>query len=394
MSAGGFPLAMVYGIGLCLAGAVSNGAWPLPMKLLRGWEWENFWLCYTLCGTIILPWVLVGCTIPHFVEVYSGAPWRDVGLCALFGVGWGIGSVLFGICIDLLGSAITFSVVLGLTSCIGSLAPFVIDQRNDLRSTQALLNYGAIALVLIGLVFIAAAGIVKDKQQAAAAHAIDEALAMSDNLSVITRQQLRSIAGETTALTRKLAARARSSAPLSAATVSHIVDEALGLLRHAADIAGESAFKNTVTFHRAHPSHNLTRCSPQHVMLRISPAAAISPAADTAVELDRAEAERVSRLSHGLADAYAPSPVGGARTGVVNYDEDDGGWNSGLDRRLLLAKAGGGELSVWGRDAEAAERDAAARAAAASRGGGGSCCSNPAAVSALGIVLALVSGVS
>jgi hypothetical protein len=318
------------------------------MKLLRGWEWENFWLCYALCGTILLPWALVGLTIPSFVEVYSGAPWRDVGLCALFGFGWGVGSVLFGICIDLLGSAVTFSVVLGLTSCIGSLTPFIIQHPDELRSTQALLNYGAVTLVLVGLVFIAAAGIVKDKQQADAARAIEVAMAASDNLSVITRQELRSIAGETTALTRTLAARARGSAPLSAATVSRIIDEALGLLRQAADIA---------------------------------------------VELDRAEAVRVSSQSYGLGDAYAPSPVGGARTGVVNYDEDGGGRGSGLDRRLLLAKAGGGELSVWGRDADEVERDAAARAAAASCSGccdGG--CGSPAAVSALGIVLAVASG--
>jgi hypothetical protein len=48
----------------------------VPLKFMSGWEWENAWLVYTLMGTIVPPWILVGASIPNVVEVYSGAPAR------------------------------------------------------------------------------------------------------------------------------------------------------------------------------------------------------------------------------------------------------------------------------------------------------------------------------
>ena len=155
----------VAGLGVVAVAALLNGVFPLGLKFLNGWEWENAWLIYTLFGTLILPWSLIAASIPSAFEVLSGAPLHEVLMSAGFGFGWGVGGVLFGICVDLVGNALTFAIVLGLTSCIGSLVPFVIEHPDELRSTQALFNYAALAIVVVSLVFISVAGTFKDKQQ-------------------------------------------------------------------------------------------------------------------------------------------------------------------------------------------------------------------------------------
>jgi hypothetical protein len=348
-------LGMVYGLLLVVAGACANGVFTVPLKFINGWEWENAWLIYSLVGTLILPWALVGITIPDIVEVYSAAHWVEVAMCAGFGLGWGFGGVIFGICVDLIGNALTFSLVLGLTSCIGSLAPFIIN-GGDLHSTEALLNYTALGFVLVGLCFITVAGVFKDKQQSAALRTLEEAMGTGENLSLSARQELRAIFDETTGLTRKLAAMSSSTMPLSATAVSAVVDEALGLLRQAADVS---------------------------------------------VALDDSNQSGISeRYSYGLADDYAPDiGVGGARSGVLSYSD------SSANRASPLLKSS--QLSVWGRD-DSGDDTAFNRSPRASdlsvrsaRGGGGDgggtrgggCCSGAAGKSAFGIVLAIIGGI-
>ena len=153
------------GLGIVALAATLNGVFTVPLKFMSGWEWENAWLVYTLVGTIVLPWILVAASIPHVVEVYAGAPLSEIGMAAGFGFAWGVGGVLFGVCVTLVGNALTFAVVLGLTSCIGSLAPFIIDHPDELGSTQGILNYVALAIVIVSLAVISVAGTFKDKQQ-------------------------------------------------------------------------------------------------------------------------------------------------------------------------------------------------------------------------------------
>ena len=69
-------------IGVMDPWATLNGVFTVPLKFMSGWEWENAWLVYTLMGTIVLPWILVGASIPNVVEVYSGAPLSEVAMAA------------------------------------------------------------------------------------------------------------------------------------------------------------------------------------------------------------------------------------------------------------------------------------------------------------------------
>ena len=44
-----------------------------PIKWMRGWAWENYWLIFAITAYLISPWVLALATIPHLFEIYAGA---------------------------------------------------------------------------------------------------------------------------------------------------------------------------------------------------------------------------------------------------------------------------------------------------------------------------------
>lgn len=57
------------GMGIILISGIFNGAFPLPMKLTRGWKWENTWLAFSIAAVLVLPWILAALFVPHLAEV-------------------------------------------------------------------------------------------------------------------------------------------------------------------------------------------------------------------------------------------------------------------------------------------------------------------------------------
>src|SRR5487761_267940 len=107
---------------LVLAGGM-NGSFTLPMKFTRRWSWENTWLVWTVFALIIFPPLLTLLTIPHLQEMYHAVGLGPVMKVAAFGAGWGVSQVLFGLAVDSIGIALTFSIVLGVSAAMGSLVP-------------------------------------------------------------------------------------------------------------------------------------------------------------------------------------------------------------------------------------------------------------------------------
>src|SRR2546422_10783170 len=88
---------------------VTQGAYVLPMKYTRAWKWEHLWFWFSVIAFFILPLGVAIATVPKLADVYSMAPLSQIILAALFGLGWGAGSVFFGLGFDALGIALGFS---------------------------------------------------------------------------------------------------------------------------------------------------------------------------------------------------------------------------------------------------------------------------------------------
>ena len=90
---------------IIIAGLI-QGAFPLPMKYTRVWKWEHIWFWYSIISLFFLPLVLAFVTVPKLAAVHSESPLESLLLTALFGMGWGVGSVCFGLGVDALGMSL------------------------------------------------------------------------------------------------------------------------------------------------------------------------------------------------------------------------------------------------------------------------------------------------
>ena len=119
------------GFAAVVAGAVMQASFALPQKYIRGWAWEKGWLFYSICGMILLPWLLVALFVPHLADAYANAGTGSVALAAVFGLGWGVGSVLFGLGIEALGVALGFAIIMSMIAALGALVPLAVLIRRS-----------------------------------------------------------------------------------------------------------------------------------------------------------------------------------------------------------------------------------------------------------------------
>ena len=150
--------------GMCLLviAGVMNASFALPMKFVRGWAWENTWLLWSVFALLLFPAVLAFTTIPAFAGILIGA--GEVALVvALFGAAWGVAQVLFGLALDKIGMALTFSIVLGLSAAMGSIVPLIRLHADRLFTRAGIVSLAGVALVLLGVATSAVAGKMRER---------------------------------------------------------------------------------------------------------------------------------------------------------------------------------------------------------------------------------------
>jgi len=136
---------------LVIAAGILQGAFILPMKSTKKWVWENTWFVFAFAGFLIWPWLFVLLTIPHPLSVLATTSLRSLVLVEVFGIGWGIGTVTFGLGVSRLGMALGFTVIIGLAATAGAFIPMAVMAPEKLGQPQGLLTLASLALVLIGL---------------------------------------------------------------------------------------------------------------------------------------------------------------------------------------------------------------------------------------------------
>ena len=154
---------LTYGIAGVLAGGILNGSFVAPMKKTQVWKWENTWLVYSVSGLLIIPWIAALATVPGLGEVLAGAPSAVVWRVLLFGFGWGVGSVLFGLGVARMGLAVGYGLILGLIAPIGTFLPMVILHPGQLQTRRGHSLVIGTVIVLVGIVLCAAAGRIRER---------------------------------------------------------------------------------------------------------------------------------------------------------------------------------------------------------------------------------------
>jgi L-rhamnose-H+ transport protein len=142
---------------LTVAGLM-NASFTLPMKFTRRWAWENTWLVWTVFALLLLPPVVTLCTVPDLAAVYRISGIAQLLSVMAFGAGWGLAQVFFGIAVDAIGIALTFSLVLGTSAAVGALIPMLRLHSDKLQTPAGHTLLLGIATVLLGVAICAVAG--------------------------------------------------------------------------------------------------------------------------------------------------------------------------------------------------------------------------------------------
>jgi L-rhamnose-H+ transport protein len=181
-------MSLLTGFILVLFSGVMAGSALSPIKFVRKYRFENYWLVDSLTGTVAIPWALALIVTPHLFSVYSQLPWKVLLLPPAFAFSWGIASMLGGLCVSRIGLSLSYALVIGIGASAGSLVPLMYFSPQTLHTPAGHSILLGIAVMLGGLVLVALAGQRKESQFVAERNA-------SDNPEVRTGTKERSYIG-------------------------------------------------------------------------------------------------------------------------------------------------------------------------------------------------------
>ena len=153
---------ILLGLLIIAVGSFGQSSSYVPIKKVRNWAWECFWLVQGIFAWLVFPFVGALIGRPEgmgLFELYAqGSPLASVG----YGVLWGIGGLTFGLSMRYLGVALGQSIALGTCSAFGTLLPAVFA-GTDLFHGEGLILLLGVCITLAGITIIGFAGSLRTK---------------------------------------------------------------------------------------------------------------------------------------------------------------------------------------------------------------------------------------
>lgn len=153
---------IVLGLVIIAIGSFCQSSSYVPIKKVRDWSWESFWLVQGVFAWLVFPLLGAMLAVPSghtLMEAYSANP-TDALLAILFGVLWGIGGLTFGLSMRYLGVALGQSISLGTCAGLGTiLTPLFLGKPGDLTMPVIV----GVVVTLLGIAIIGIAGNMRAK---------------------------------------------------------------------------------------------------------------------------------------------------------------------------------------------------------------------------------------
>jgi L-rhamnose-H+ transport protein len=147
-------------------GGLASGSFYVPYKGVRRWSWETYWLVGGFFSWIIAPWAMALLLTKNLPSVLAATPVKNLFLCYLFGLLWGVGGLTFGLTMRYLGLSLGMAVVMGLCAAFGTLMPPVVSGEfgsKVLGTASGRVILFGIVVCLVGIAIAGLAGIYKEK---------------------------------------------------------------------------------------------------------------------------------------------------------------------------------------------------------------------------------------
>jgi L-rhamnose-H+ transport protein len=166
-------MSLLTGFILVLLSGIMAGSALSPIKFVRKYRFENYWLIYGLTATVVIPWALALSATPHLFSVYSQLPWKILLLPPAFAFSWGIASMLGGLCVSRIGLSLSYALVIGIGASAGSLVPLLYFSPQTLHTPAGRCILLGIAVMLGGLALVTRAGRQKESQSLTGGSSLD-----------------------------------------------------------------------------------------------------------------------------------------------------------------------------------------------------------------------------
>jgi L-rhamnose-H+ transport protein len=149
----------IIGLIIIAIGSLGQSSSYVPIKKVKVWSWESFWLVQGLFAWLLFPYLGALLAVPEghsLVEVLSSG--NGAALKALlYGALWGIGGLTFGLSMRYLGVALGQSIALGTCSAFGTIIPAILA-GTDLFTGKGLVLLIGVSVAIAGIAVIGFAG--------------------------------------------------------------------------------------------------------------------------------------------------------------------------------------------------------------------------------------------
>jgi L-rhamnose-H+ transport protein len=157
---------VVLGVILLAIGGLAAGSFYIPLKKVKGWAWESYWIVNGFFSWIITPWIVALITVPNLTRALKDTPSSNILWCYLFGLLWGIGGLTFGLSMRYLGMSLGYALALGFCAAFGTIMPPLYKGifGSLLETVSGRVALSGVLICLAGIAVCGKAGMRKEKE--------------------------------------------------------------------------------------------------------------------------------------------------------------------------------------------------------------------------------------
>lgn len=148
---------VLLGLLIIAIGSFGQSSSYVPIKKIKSWEWENFWLVQGIFAWLVFPLLGALLAVPEDGSLFSLLSSGGAFMAIVYGVLWGVGGLTFGLSMRYLGVALGQSISLGTCAAFGTLFPALMA-GTDLFHGEGLVLLLGVCITLAGIAVIGYSG--------------------------------------------------------------------------------------------------------------------------------------------------------------------------------------------------------------------------------------------
>ena len=157
---------ILLGLLIISIGSFGQSSSYVPIKKIKSWEWENFWLVQGVFAWLVFPFLGALLAVPSDGSLCSLLSSGGALQSIVYGALWGVGGLTFGLSMRYLGVALGQSISLGTCSAFGTLLPALMAGTDLLHGSGLVLLLG-VCITLAGIAVIGYSGSLRSQSMTA-----------------------------------------------------------------------------------------------------------------------------------------------------------------------------------------------------------------------------------